>query len=117
MKLSKWKHVDDDIEVIMRHFQGVENRECIGDVITFLKMVRATLVESEGYIIGSESPAVIYTQLYGGLWNYKEYKLVDWFLDDVEMFASADVWLKSEGAFPAPAPAAGKVLANLGKVV
>lgn len=117
MKLTKWKQVDDDIVVIMRHFQDVEDRESMGNVITFLKMVRATLVESERYMIGSELPGMIYTQLYGRLWNYKQYKLVGRFLDDVERFASPDRWLKSEGAFPAPAPAAGKVLANIGKVV
>lgn len=81
------------------------------------KMLRATLIESERYIIRSNAPRSKITQRYGRIWKYKEHKLVDKFLYDVESFVSRTPWMKSEGAFPALAPAFGQVLADLGTAV
>lgn len=117
MKVSKWKQLDDDITILMRHFRNVANRDEVDDAFTFLKMLRAALVESEPYIIQSKYSGMIFTQIYGRLSNYKGYKFVDKFLQHMERIAPPGTWMKSEGVFPAPSPSYRKVLTDIHNVV
>lgn len=107
--ICKWKQVDDDILLVLKQLQRSTQGESKTAEETFLKMLRAALAESERHIFNSHFPGMIWTQLYGRLFHYKDYFLVRLFLSDIERYAQTP-WYKSEGAFPAPTPSSGKVL-------
>lgn len=83
--------------------------------ITFLKMLRASLLESERYTIRSDLPGMVFTQFYGWLCYLKSYALVDKFLPDIASFALSIAYVKSEGAFPTLETASEKFLPVIGK--
>lgn len=105
----KWKQVDDDILQVLKHIQRITRGESETEEETFLKMLRGALAVSERHIFNSQFPGMIWTQLYGRMFHYKDYFLVRLFLSDIERYAQTP-WFKSQGAFPAPTPSSGKVL-------
>lgn len=109
MLACRWKQVDDDILLTLKELHRNGRGETEREEETFLKMLRGALAVSERHIFNSHCSGMIWTQLYGRLFHYKDYFLVRVFLSDIERYAQTP-WFKSEGAFPAPTPFSGKVL-------
>lgn len=66
MDVCKWKQIDDDIVVILQSFEQESSRNTKVRKITFLKMLRAALSESERHII--HAPTCISGMLYPTTW-------------------------------------------------
>lgn len=73
-----WKQVENDMLIILQIFVGY--MQCFSRTEkTYLRMLRATVIESGQHIASSLISGVMWTQLYRRLWHYKLYDLVGQF--------------------------------------
>lgn len=102
LELSGWRQVENDILIILQFFTADPNRHNMNEE-TFLKMLRVCVVESGQFIANSPIKGCVWMQLYGRLWHYKKYDLVNQFLKRIDKYATRP-WYKSNGVFPCPEP-------------
>lgn len=104
-----WKQADQDFEEMLTQFEETEGKTDADEVYMFLSMLRAAVSESERHVVASREPGMLPTQLYGRLYHYRSFDLVQKFLVHLEESTTGS-WMKSSCAFPAPVASSGKVL-------
>lgn len=119
MDACGWKQVDNEFAETVAQLEETSSKEstsgatsgskCSRDegMLTFLRLVRSALSESERYVVNSPEPGMLTTQLYGRLIHYSSDKNIEEFLEKLKSMAPGP-WIMSRNAFPATVHHQGK---------